>query len=99
MALAAQLGRVPIVRLLLNAGEDLNRYNQRWRALPLHTASPGERSEAIWNWVSLLIEGGAQIDILDVLGKETPAGWAHPEGKTEVEAYLRRFKESAESHR
>ena len=50
LALAAQLGRIAIARLLLNAGEDPNRYNRRWQALPLHTLSPGERSEAIWNW-------------------------------------------------
>jgi hypothetical protein len=42
---------------------------------------------------------GARIDIQDVLWKGTPALWAHHEGKTELEAYLRGFKESAERHR
>jgi Ankyrin repeats (3 copies) len=88
LALAAQFGHVEIVRALLNAGEDPDRYNPpggHSHGTPLHQAA-GAGHEAV---VRLLVERGARLDLKDVLWHATPADWAGHEGKTEVEGYLR----------
>jgi hypothetical protein len=88
LALAAQFGHVDIVRLLLDAGEDPNRYNPvggHSHATPLHQAA-GAGYEGL---VKLLVERGARFDMKDVLWHATPAEWAKHEGKSQVEAYLR----------
>ena len=88
LAVAAQYGRVDLVRALLDAGEDPNRYNPTGghsHGTPLHQAA-GSGHEAM---VRLLVERGARLDLKDVLWHATPADWAAHEGKTEVEAYLR----------
>ena len=88
LALASQFNRIEIVRLLLDAGEDPNRYNPRGghsHSTPLHQAAAGGYEEM----VRLLVERGARLDLKDVLWHGTPAGWARHEGKTEIEAYLR----------
>ena len=61
LALAAQHGHVEIVRLLLDAGEDPNRYNPKGNhghSTPLH--------QAVWSGhdavVRLLVERGARLD-------------------------------------
>jgi Ankyrin repeats (3 copies) len=88
-ALAAQFNRVEVVRLLLDAGEDPNRYNPvggHSHSTPLHQAAAGGFVEL----ARLLVERGARLDLKDVLWHGTPADWAHHEGRTEVETYLRK---------
>lgn len=88
LALAAQFGRAAVVRLLLEAGEDPNRYNPvglHAHATPLHQAALAGHGEV----VRLLVEGGARLDLEDVLFHGTPLGWAEHGGQEEVAAYLR----------
>jgi hypothetical protein len=81
LSLAAQLGHAAIVRLLLDAGEDPNRYNlegNHAHTTPLHQAVLGGH-EAV---VRLLVECGARLDIKDTIWQGTPLGWAlHGGGK------------------
>jgi ankyrin repeat protein len=88
LALAAQHGHAEIVRLLLDAGEDPNRYNPdgfHSHSTPLH--------QAVWsnqaNVVRLLVERGARLDIKDTVYGGTPLGWANHGGRTEIAEYLR----------
>ena len=88
LSLAADFGHVEIVRLLLDAGEDPNRYNPvggHSHATPLHQAAAKGHDDV----VQLLIERGARTDLKDILWHATPAEWAHHEGKLATEAYLR----------
>jgi ankyrin repeat protein len=94
MAVAAQYCRVEIVRILLDAGEDPNRYNPvggHSHCTPLHQAAAYGTLEL----VQLLLEHGARPDIKDCLWRGTPAGWAHHVGRTEMEAYLRPLEKAA----
>lgn len=87
-ALASQHGQVEIVRSLLDAGEDPNRYNPvggHSHCTPLHQAAGYGPNEL----VRLLVERGARLNLKDVLWQGTPADWAHHQGKMEIEAYLR----------
>ena len=91
LSLAAQFGHVEIVRLLLDAGEDPDRFNPiggHSHTTPLHAAA-GFGHEAV---VRLLVERGARLDQKDILWQGTPADWARHEGKIEIEAYLRAAK-------
>jgi hypothetical protein len=88
LALASQFGQVEIVRLLLDAGEDPNRYNPvggHSHSTPLHQAAANGNEEM----VRLLVERGARLDMKDILWHGTPAGWAAHDPKLKVEAYLR----------
>jgi Ankyrin repeats (3 copies) len=88
LALAAQFGHVEIVRLLLDAGENPNRYNPvggHSHTTPLHQAAGAGHGEL----VRLLVERGARFDLKDILWQATPADWARHAGRTEIEAYLR----------
>ncbi len=88
LTLAASLGHVEIVRLLLDAGEDPNRYNPvggHSHTTPLHQAAGSGHDEV----VRLLFERGARLDLKDILWRATPADWARHAGRTEIEAYLR----------
>ena len=88
LALASQFGQVEIVRLLLGAGEDPNRYNPiggHSHSTPLHQAAAAGNEEM----VRLLVERGARLDMKDILWHGTPAGWADHEGKSQVATYLR----------
>jgi hypothetical protein len=88
LALASQFGHVEIVRILLDAGEDPNRYNPpggHSHSTPLHQAAAAGHEEM----VRLLVDHGARLDTKDILWHGTPAGWAAHEGKSQVEAYLR----------
>lgn len=87
-ALAAQHGHVEIVRMLLDAGEDPNRYNPdgcHSHATPLHQAVFGGHDEV----VRLLVERGARLDIKDTIYRSTPLGWAIYAGQTDIAKYLR----------
>jgi ankyrin repeat protein len=81
LSLAAQHGHVEIVRLLLDAGENTDRYNLEGNhphTTPLHQAVLGGH-EAV---VRLLVERGARLDIRDTIWHGTPLGWAiHGGGK------------------
>jgi hypothetical protein len=88
LALAAQNGSAGVVRLLLDAGEDPNRYNPKQshaHSTPLH--------QAVWSGhmdvVRLLVEGGARLDIKDTIWHGTPLGWAEYGGRKEIAELLR----------
>lgn len=86
-ALASQFGKVEVVRLLLDAGEDPNRYNPiggHSHTTPLHQAAGAGDIEL----VRLLVERGARLNMKDILWHATPAGWAKHAGRTQVEDYL-----------
>lgn len=88
LALASQFGHLEIVRLLLDSGEDPNRYSPiglHSHSTPLHQAAAGGHSEV----VRLLVERGAKPNIKDTLWQATAADWAKHEGKKEIERYLR----------
>jgi len=87
LALASQFGRTDVVRFLLDAGEDPNRYNplgSHSHATPLHQAAVAGHEEV----VRLLVERGARLDAIDTLWQGTPAGWARHAGRTQIEEYL-----------
>jgi ankyrin repeat protein len=88
LALAAQLGRTEVVRLLLDAGVDPSRYNPdgfHSHATPLH--------QAVWSTqpdvVCLLVERGARLDMKDKIYEGTPLDWALYGERTAVADYLR----------
>jgi hypothetical protein len=93
LALAAQLGHVEVVRLLLDAGENPNRYNPdgvHSHSTPLHQAAlAGHRAV-----VELLVERGARLDVKDTIYQSTPLGWATHAEQSEIEKSLR-SKETA----
>jgi len=87
LALAAQQGHEDIVRMLLDAGEDPDRYNPKGNhshSTPLH--------QAVWSGrdavVRLLVERGARLDIKDTIYEGTPLGWARYGGQTAIAEYL-----------
>lgn len=87
LALAAQLGHAEIVRLLLDAGEDPDRFNPEGHhahSTPLHQAALSGH-EAV---VRLLAARGAKLDIEDKIWESTPAGWAAHSGHHDLAAFL-----------
>ena len=88
LALAAQHGHVAVVRLLLDAGEDLDRYNPEGHhshATPLHQAVWSNHLEV----VRLLVARGARLDIRDTIYSGTPLDWAIYGGRAEIADFLR----------
>jgi ankyrin repeat protein len=88
LALAAQLGHVEVVKLLLDSGEDPSRYNpdgMHSHGTPLHHAVACNRPDM----VRLLVERGARVDIKDKIWSSTPLGWAEHQGKREIAEFLR----------
>src|SRR5262249_43843597 len=88
LALASQHGHAEIVRLLLDSGEDPNRFNpdgNHAHSTPLHQAALGRHFDV----VTLLIDRGARLDIQDTIWQGTALGWAEHEGCTDMAAYLR----------
>lgn len=88
LAMASQIGWIDVVRVLLDAGEDPNRYNPiggHSHTTPLHQAA------LIGNepLVRLFLEFGADPNTRDLMWNGTPADWAHHEGHSDVEAFLR----------
>ena len=95
LALASQFGHLEIVRLLLDSGEDPNRYSPiglHSHSTPLHQAAAGGHSEV----VRLLVERGATPNMRDTLFDATPADWARHEGKTAIESFLKDHSKSGE---
>jgi ankyrin repeat protein len=88
LALAAQFGRLEIVRALLDAAENPDRYNPagaHGHSTPLHQAALAGHVEV----VRLLADRGARLDLKDTVWGGTPENWARHNGKTEVADYLR----------
>ena len=88
LALSSQYGHVEAVRLMLDAGEDPNRFNPvggHSHTTPLHQAALDGHLAV----VKLLVERGARLDTKDILFGGTPAGWANHAGRREVEEYFR----------
>jgi ankyrin repeat protein len=88
LALAAQHGHTDIVGLLLDAGEDPNRYNPEGNhahSTPLHQAALAGHLDA----VRLLVSRGARLDIRDTIWEGTPLGWAEHGHQTATADYLR----------
>lgn len=88
LALAAQLGHTDVVQLLLEAGEDPNRYNPdgyHSHATPLHQAVWADRADV----VRLLVERGARLDLKDTLFDGTPLDWAVYGTRTGIADFLR----------
>lgn len=88
LALASQHGHADVVALLLEAGEDPDRYNPEGlhaHATPLHHAALAGHLDA----VRLLVERGARLDLRDTIYGATPLGWANHAGRNEVASYLR----------
>lgn len=87
LALASQCGHAEIVRMLLDAGEDPDRYNPlgfHSHSTPLHQAALAGHEEV----VRLLVERGARLDIQDTLWQGTPAGWALHGNKKNIAEWL-----------
>ena len=88
LALAAQFGRTDIVRMLLDAGENPNRYNPpgfHGHSTPLHQAAVAGHEAT----VHLLVERGARLDLKDTMWQGTPEGWASHATETQVADFLR----------
>ena len=88
LAYATQFGHLKIVRMLLDAGEDLNRFNPvgcHSHSTPLHQAAYCGHLDV----VRLLVENGANTRVKDILWGATPLGWAEQGGQKDVATYLR----------
>jgi ankyrin repeat protein len=88
LALSAQHGRLEIVRLLLDAGEDPNRLNPEGlhaHSTPLHQAVCYGRKDV----VEFLVERGARLDMEDAVWHGTPLGWAIHCEQPQIADYLR----------
>jgi hypothetical protein len=88
LALAAQYGYALSVQMLLDAGEDPNRFSPiggHSHSTPLHQAALNGHLDV----VKTLVQRGAKIDVKDILFGGTGADWARHGGKKDVEAYLR----------
>jgi ankyrin repeat protein len=88
MALSAQHGQTSVVKLLLEAGEDPNRYNPEGfhaHSTPLHQAVCAGHAET----VRLLVERRAHLDVRDKIYEGTPLGWAIHCQQTDIAEYLR----------
>lgn len=88
LVLAAMHGHATVVRLLLEAGADPDRYNPPMlhaHATPLHQAVAGGHADV----VRLLVEHGARLDLQDRIWEGTPLDWALHLEEEEVASILR----------
>ncbi len=75
------------MRLLLDTGEDPNRYNPvgcHSHSTPLHQAAYHGHEDV----VRLLADRGADLEARDILYDGRPLDWARHGGRKEIEAYL-----------
>ena len=73
--------------LLLDAGEDPNRYNPvgcHAHSTPLHQAALAGHLDV----VRLLVERGARLDLRDIHHRGTPLDWAKHAGRAAVSRHL-----------
>jgi ankyrin repeat protein len=87
LALASQLGHSGVVGVLLDAGEDPNRYNlpgTHAHSPPLHQAIAAGHLEV----VKVLVERGARLDLKDTIYHGTPLAWAKYCDKPAIAEYL-----------
>lgn len=87
LALSAQLGHADTVKLLLDAGQNPNRYNpagNHSHATPLHQAVCAGRMSV----VRLLVARGARLNMKDKIYDGTPLDWAFHCGQPAIEKYL-----------
>jgi ankyrin repeat protein len=87
LALAAQSGQTDAVGVLLDAGEDPNRFNPpgtHSHTPPIHQAIAAGHLDV----VKLLVERGARLDIKDTIHQGTPLGWAKYCDQPAIAAYL-----------
>ncbi len=88
LTLAAQHGHAEIVSLLLDHGEDPNRFNPEGfhsHSTPLHQAVCADHLEV----VKVLVERGARLDLRDTIYQGTPLGWANHCKRPAIAEYLR----------
>lgn len=88
LALAAQCGQAEVVGVLLDAGEDPNRFNPpgtHAHTPPIHQAVAAGHL----NVVKLLVDRGARLDIKDTIHHGTPLGWAEYCGQPAIADYLK----------
>jgi ankyrin repeat protein len=88
LVLAAINGHVATVKLLLDHGEDPNRYNPEGlhsHSTPLHQAVRAGHFDV----VELLVERGARPEIKDTLWNGTSLGWAEHCQRPAIAEYLR----------
>ena len=87
MCIRDRYGYAYAVEILLDAGEDPNRFNPvggHSHSTPLHQAAGNGHLDV----VKLLVARGARTDVKDILFGGTPEGWARYAGHKKVEAYL-----------
>ena len=87
LALAAQCGHADVVRTLIDAGEDPNRFNPpgtHRHVQPLHQAIAAGHFDV----VKLLVDRGARLDVKDTIHQGTPLGWANYFNRPDIAAYL-----------
>jgi len=88
LAFASTFGHADIVRLLLETGEDPNRYNPpgaHSHSTPLHQAALAGHMDVL----RALVEGGADLGAHDILFHGTPLDWAVYGKQTDAAEYLR----------
>ena len=87
LALAAQCGQPAVVGVLLDAGEDPNRFNPpgtHSHTPPIHQAVAAGHLDV----VKLLVDRGARLDIRDTIYQGTPLGWAKYCDQPAIAGYL-----------
>ena len=89
LALAAQYGHADILGLLLDTGQDINRYNPpgaHSHSTLLHQAALAGHLGV----VRLLVERGARLDIRDIHHRGTALDWAEYGGQSKVAEFLKK---------
>lgn len=91
LALASQFGRSEVVKMLLQASVDPNRYNPdgaHAHTTPLHQAALAGHFEV----VKLLVEHGADMSLRDALHNSTAADWATHGGDAATIKFLKEIE-------